>query len=364
MKKAAFRVIVDGDDITGNLTPILTSLTVQDKAGQSSDTASLEIDDTDGKIIMPSPRSKISIELGWSDTGVGQVFSGVVDEVEAKGGRSGRSISISAKGLDTRGKAKQGQRRHFDNATVEEALTAAGKTAGLAVKVDSAFASITREYIGLDNESFVSFGERLAREVGGTFKIVGDTAILADRNGGRGVGGQALPTIRAEWGVNLHSYSIMPILGRPIEKRAAARSFDKEVADYVASFADTGTDDAETDKEAPFLEPDEDSASARASADAKQADRKAGEGTVVIEGNIDAQPEGVCEVVGCRPGIDGSYRIDAVSHSHSRSGFITTLTLAQPKGGAGKDGRGDDDGGRGADFDAKVAAYVASFGDE
>jgi phage protein D len=69
-------------------------------------------------------------------------------------------------------------------------------------------------------------------------------------------------------------------------------------------------------------------------------DRNKGEGSVVIDGDSGATPEGLCIVVGARPGIDGAYRIDTVDHELSRdSGFTTTLSLKQPQGSAGTDTR-------------------------
>lgn len=337
--RAIFSVTVAGQDISASLNPILLDLTVSDKAGTSSDTASLTLDDKDGQIIMPKSGDDISISLGWEHSGVSKVFVGKVDEVSASGGRNGRYLAIRAKGMDTRSKAKEPQRKHFDDKTIKEAFDEAGKHAGISVAIDPEFASIKRPYLALDDESFVAFGERIARQLGGTFKIVGDNAILAKRNGGTNPSGQTLSTVVAKWGDNLHTYDLTPVLGRPVEKSTKTRHFDKDEEGWSMKLAETGTEGGKTTKVARFTEADADSASQQSSSDAKESDRKSGDGSVTIEGNISAQPEGVCEVVGCRKGVDGTYRIDSVDHTYSRAGFITTLKLRQPKGAAGKDDR-------------------------
>ena len=52
-KRAVFMVTVAGTDITPPLLPVLISLTVSDRVGTHADTATLDIDDTDGRIILP-----------------------------------------------------------------------------------------------------------------------------------------------------------------------------------------------------------------------------------------------------------------------------------------------------------------------
>ena len=61
----------------------------------------------------------VIVALGWEGEGVRVVFTGTVDEVRSSGSRgSGRTLSITAKGMDTTGKPKEGQQRHFDDSTV------------------------------------------------------------------------------------------------------------------------------------------------------------------------------------------------------------------------------------------------------
>ena len=59
---------------------------------------------------------------------------------------------------------------------------------------------------------------------------------------------------------------------------------------------------------------------------------------ITIEGDTGAIPDGLCIVTGARPGVDGSWRIESVTHSYSRGGgFVTQLSLKQP-GSAGASG--------------------------
>jgi uncharacterized protein len=331
-KRAVFKVTVAGTNITATLMPVLISLTVSDKVGTHSDTASLEIDDTDGRIILPQIGAPVIVALGWEGEGVRVVFTGTVDEVRSSGSRgSGRSLSITAKGMDTTGKPKEGQQRHFDDSTVEDILKQAGQTAGVTeIEIDPSLAYITRKYFEMRDESFIHMGERLAREIGGNFRIQGTRAIMSKR------GGTYTAAVIAAWGRNLHGWDISPALGRGQYSQVRARWYDPKKAGWQETEEGTALAvDARHDHR--YAKSDEGEATQQTSSDRATSKRDAGEGSVTIEGDTAAVPDGLCIVKGARPGVDGPYRIESVTHSYSRGGgFVTQLSLKQPgSGGAG-----------------------------
>src|SRR5882724_1848828 len=113
-RKAIFSVGVGGNDVTGRISPHLTEITVHDSSGQTSDTATIILDDTDGAIRMPSKGDPISVALGWEGSGVAVVFDGMIDNVESSCGRgSGRLLTISAKSADTESKIKEPREKHW-----------------------------------------------------------------------------------------------------------------------------------------------------------------------------------------------------------------------------------------------------------
>jgi uncharacterized protein len=328
-KRAVFMVTVAGTNITTTLKPVLISLTVSDKVGTHSDTASLEIDDTDGRIILPRIGAPVIVALGWEGEGVRVVFTGTVDEVRSSGSRGdGRTLSITAKGMDTTGKPKEGQQRHFDDRTVEDILKEAGNTAGVTeIEVDPSLALIMRKYFEMRDESFIHMGERLAREIGGNFRIQGTKAIMSKR------GGTYTSAVVAAWGRNLHGWDISPSLGRAQYSKVRARWYDPKQAAWQETEEGTGLA-VEARHDHRYAKPDEDEATQQTASDRATSERDAGEGSVTIEGDTAAIPDGLCIVLGARPGIDGPYRIESVTHSYSRGGgFVTQLSLKQPGSG-------------------------------
>ena len=331
-KRAVFMITVAGTNITTTLLPELISLSVSDKVGTHSDTASLEIDDTDGRIVLPQIGAPVIVALGWEGEGVRVVFTGTVDEVKSSGSRSsGRTLQITAKGMDTTRKPKEGQQRHFDDKTAEDILKEAGQTAGVTeIEIDPSLASIKRKYFEMRDESFIHMGERLAREIGGNFRIQGTKATMSKR------GGTYTSAVVAAWGRNLHGWDISPALGRAQYSKLRARWYDPMKAGWQETEEGTSLAvDARHDHR--YAKSDEGEAKQQTASDGATSERDAGEGNVTIEGDTAAIPDGLCIVTGTRPGIDGPWRIESVTHSYSRGGgFVTQLSLKQPgSGGAG-----------------------------
>lgn len=325
-------VFIEGISIMLTLRSVLQSVTVSDRAGTSSDSASIVIDDRGGMIAFPRHNAKVSIFMGFRGGGVSLVFSGTVDEVRSSGGRGGTNIEVSAKGLDTSGKVKEPQQRHFDDMTVEDILKAAGEPAGITdIRVDPDLASIVRDYEHMDDESFVAFGERLAEEIGGTFKIRNDAALMAKKNSGRTPAGVPLPPVLVARGENLHTWDIAPYIGRPRYKQIRVRFYDREKAKHDEVVVDTDVEGSTAIAVGKFEAPNKQAAEEKANALKAESERGSGVGSIKIEGNAGAQPEATCIIVGSRIGVDGAYVIDGVDHNYSRgSGFTTKLGLAYP----------------------------------
>jgi phage protein D len=330
-KRAVFMVTVAGTNITSTLSPVLTSISVSDKVGTHSDTATLEVDDTEGRIVMPQIGAPVVVALGWEGEGVRVVFTGTVDEVKSAGSRgSGRTLTISAKGMDTTKKPKEGQQRHFDEMPVADILKEAGKLAGITeFEIDPSLASIVRKYFDMRDESFIHAGERLAREIGGNFRVTGNKAVMSKR------GGTYTAAVRAAWGKNLHSWDISPSLGRTQFSAVLARWYDpvKAIWNEIEEKTKLSVDARHPHR---FSKADEGEASQQTGSDAATSERDAGEGSVTIEGNTEAIPDGLCIISGARAGVDGAYRIESVTHTYSRGGgFVTQLSLKQPNQGGG-----------------------------
>lgn len=337
--KVDWRVVVDGVDATSNMRPFLIDIEITDKDGTASDTCSLTFDDKDGQVLLPKDGAKVQVILQGAPK-----FSGTVDSVKSSGSRGGgRLLKISAKGFDSRGKVKEPQGFHKDDASLKDFLSQAGKQAGLSgVIVGEKIASTIRDYWSANGESFLQLGQRLAREFNATFKMQagagGDVAVLMPRDQ------TTLGAVRGIVGEdgNVISWDIAPFTGRKVFTKGKVNYFDRKEAAFKSEEVEF-----ELDRDLPNATnvvrgtaADKDQAKAMSEARKSEAQREGGEGSVEMDLTIEAQAEAPFVLSGARPGIDGTYRIVSVKHKASRSGGSTTsIEIKQPQGGAGKDKR-------------------------
>lgn len=329
-----WKVEVNGVDMTDRMRPFLIDITITDKAGTSSDSCSLTFDDTDGQLALPPVKSLVVVSINGMEK-----FKGYSEKPTSRGSRSGgRTISVTAKGFDTRGKAKEVQHFHKDEASLGDFLKAAGEKAGFSVKIDDELASVKRDYWSADGESFLGLGDRLAREFNGTFKLRGNQAVLAKR------GTTDLPAIKAVVGEggNVISWDVTPMTGRDAFAKARTRYFDRKKGKFKDVETDFDTSEIQLDaSQVPRnLAADEDEATDTGKARKGQAERNAGEGKIEMDLTLEAQAEAELTLTGARPGVDGTYTIDEVTTKANRGGGSSTgVSIKKPGGGAGKDMR-------------------------
>lgn len=347
MTRAVFYVVVNGREITNTLQPMLMSLSISDGEGNKSDTMELTLDAQGQNVEFPPTNASIEGGISWEDEAGGPVgppvqFSGKVDKVSLGFARGqGFILTISGKSADVKGKPKEHQEKHHDKGKLSDVAKKWGGDAGLKVSVASGI-DVERDYWAMQGESFLNWGARIAEEVGGTFKVRGDQAVIAERSSGKSIDGQSLPTVTAEYGVNIISGNMSPADDRQTWAKFRARSYDPKTAKYVYTDVETQekNDSPTVTHQHRFNHADPSDAKARGGSNSKEAERDQGGGSLTIEGEPSAQAECACEVVGIYPGIDGTYRIATAVHKLERSsGYTTELTLKQPKGSAGKDTR-------------------------
>lgn len=331
--KVDWQVWINGVNQTSSMAPYLTSISTVDKSGMDSDSCSLSFDDTNGQLRLPTNEETILIRLN----GV-QVFSGLVESVRSKGDRSsGRILDVTGKGVDLRGKAKEGQQFHMDDATLGDFMKKSAEKAGFEIDVHPDLGNLKRDYWSNDRQSFLHLGERMARELSGTFKVRGRKAILVPRSFDLG-----LPMIEAKVGKNVISWSITPDQGRPKFASGVVEYLDRatgKIEKHEQSYEQKDSK-AKAIEAGRVLAGSKEQAEQIANGRKEEAKRKGGKGSLVMDITPAAQAEGLLSLSGARSGVDGIYKMTSVSHKATKSGgSSTSLQIEQPDGSAGKDER-------------------------
>lgn len=341
MLTGMFKVYVAGNDVTSRWNPILTSVSVTRAAREASDTADATLADPDGLTFMPKTGDNLLIYLGHAEDGVGQVFEGFVDKVRCSGGKKrGRTIAINASSVNNKSKVKAGALRSEADKTFEDVAGDWGQKAGLTVTVAGDLASEFRSYWIMQHESFMGWGQRMARELGASFKVIGNRAFFAPLNEGISATGKTLTPVYATWGDNLLDWDIEPVIGRPQYGKVQSRYYDLNAAKWREVEQAIKDADIDVDFRALIGAANEGNATQGAKSAAKESEREKGDGSVTILGDHAAEPEASLILRGARDGADGTYVIDSLTHSLDKgSGFTTALTLKHPADGAGIDTR-------------------------
>ncbi|MCO7254397.1 late control D family protein [Dickeya oryzae] len=99
-----------------NIKTRLISLTLTDNIGFESDTLSLELDDSDGKLVMPEKGVNIGISLGWKNKPLVSKGIYIVDKITYQG--SPDKLSITANSMNFRGEFNSPREESYKNTTL------------------------------------------------------------------------------------------------------------------------------------------------------------------------------------------------------------------------------------------------------
>jgi len=233
--------------------------------------------------------------------------------------------------------------------SLQEAATKFFGKAGMTIKLSPKMMAVRRNYWNIQNESVQAWGEKIARELGGHFKIKGNIATIVGKNEGVNADGEKMPNIEAIWGVNLIGWRIKPFISRPEYGSAASRYFDldegvwkqtKESIEaqfpYGQALATAFTLASEVDKNV---------AGQKVEGNAEQSKWEKGTGWCLINGDPRAKADSTITIMGARPGINGTYTAEEVEHNYQRGvGYTTRIVVKAPNPTGAGGGFGNDPG--------------------
>lgn len=189
----AFRLTMDGQDITQRLDKRLISLTLTDNRGFEADQLEIELDDADGQVQLPRRGVVLNLALGWQGQPLISKGSYTVDEIEHSG--TPDRLTLRARSADFRATLNTRREKSWHQTTVGDMVKEIAARHKLAPALSDEMSKMAIDHLDQTNESDASFLMRLARQCG-ALACVKDGNLLFIRQGqGKTVSGRALPVI-------------------------------------------------------------------------------------------------------------------------------------------------------------------------
>jgi len=188
-----FKIYADSQDVTARIAERLIDMSITDEAGFKSDSLTVTVDDSDGRLEVPRKGARLEVHLGYQETGLAYSGEYIVDEPELSGPPD--KIVFRARGADLRENLKTSKTRSWDEVTMGDIVQTISAEHELQPKIAEALSSIKIAHIDQTGESDLHFLTRLAKEYDAIAKPSGKNLLFAQRNQSKTVSGANLPAI-------------------------------------------------------------------------------------------------------------------------------------------------------------------------
>ena len=186
----AWRVTLDGKDLTDRIRPRLLDLTLTEARDGEADQLDLNVLDPDNAMALPRRGVALSVALGWRDGGLVDKGTFTVDEVEHSGPPS--VISIRARSADLTKPLRIRRERSWHGATLGTVLREIAGEHGLQPRIAPALAGVVVAHLD-QTESDIALLARLGKRYDAVATVKAGCLLFAPVGSGRTAGGTALP---------------------------------------------------------------------------------------------------------------------------------------------------------------------------
>ncbi|MBS0353021.1 MAG: phage late control D family protein [Proteobacteria bacterium] len=189
----AFRVDVDGKDITAQIRPRLIQLTHTDNRGFEADLVEIDLDDSDGALDLPARGAVLVVSLGWQQSGLVAKGSYTVDEVAHTG--TPDVLSIRARSADLRAGLTTQRERSWHDTTVGTIVETIASENDLIPLVHASLATLAVDHLDQTNESSANFLTRLAGLHDAIATVKDGRLLFVPTASGESASGKRLPPV-------------------------------------------------------------------------------------------------------------------------------------------------------------------------
>ncbi|WP_130831090.1 phage late control D family protein [[Erwinia] mediterraneensis] len=189
----AFRLTLEGTDITQSIAKRLISLTLTDNRSFEADQLDIELDDTDGLLQLPRRGVALTLALGWKGEPLIPKGTFTVDEVEHSG--TPDRLTVRARSADFRATLNIRREKSWHQTTVGAMVKEIAARHKLEAALGVDMAKMPIDHLDQTNESDGSFLMRLARQCGAIACIKSGKLLFIRQGQGKTASGKPLPVI-------------------------------------------------------------------------------------------------------------------------------------------------------------------------
>ncbi|WP_086873366.1 phage late control D family protein [Kosakonia pseudosacchari] len=189
----AFMLKIDSKDITGNISDRLISLTMTDNRGFEADQLDIELNDADGRVVLPVRGAVLTLFLGWKGSALIGKGSFTVDEVEHRGAPD--TVTIRARSADFRGSLNSRREESWHDKTLGMIVETIATRNKLTAAVAPELAKIVIPHIDQSQESDAKFLTRLADRNGGEVSVKAGKLLFLKPGNAVSASGKPIPQV-------------------------------------------------------------------------------------------------------------------------------------------------------------------------
>lgn len=321
-----FELTVAGRSITRTVNSRLIRLTLAESRGDEADQLDIEIDDSDGRMAIPSKGEEITLFLGWQGGRMTDKGTFEVDEIEHCGAPD--RLVIRARSADMKRQLRTRAEHSYHGQTLGEIVHAIATRNGLQAKVDATLANVRVEHIDQTHESDLHFATRLAKQYDAVCTVKKGRLAFIPINGSRNAAGVELEgrTLTRADG-DQHRYHTAE---RNAYSGVRAYWHDKARAEKRSVLV--GTEDNEKRLKDTYGSEADALAAARAEMGRIERGRATMELTLAL-GQPELMPQTPLRLRGFKPQIDDTpWLVVKITHTLEDGGFTSRLELETGKG--------------------------------
>lgn len=188
VNKTTIKISANGKEITNNILPFFSYLTLTDNKGLESDSFLLGISDPSSVLGEPETWVKLSFSVNGIEKGVFEVN-------EISGSIHTGDLEISGTALLTKGDIKIAKSRSFEELTVNDLVNKIAKEHGYLSVVGADISNINLGHINQVKESDLNLLTRIAEDNNAAFKISHERLIFIGADSGKNANGDDLPVM-------------------------------------------------------------------------------------------------------------------------------------------------------------------------